>query len=165
MLTFKNTVVLGAVMLWLIGCSTSQNLNPPPTAAPQATTPQKTLQPALPATPPAAKIIQKKPRRIPETDPQLAIVAQKKIKKAKKLYAAGQYDEAEALLKESITLFPFLAQAQLTLGKVFLIKGSAARDMALLNSARLMFEMARAIDPASAEVQTLLELFTTQYPE
>ena len=69
------------------------------------------------------------------------------------------------MLKESITIFPFLAQAQLTLGKIFLIKGSAARDIALLNSARLMFEMARAIDPGQAEIQTLLELFTVQYPE
>ena len=165
MLTFKNSLGLGAALFVLLGCSTSQNLQVAPSPAPQEETPQKVLQPALPATPPTAKIIKKESRRIPETDPQLAIVAQKKIKKAKKLYAAGQYDEAEALLKESITLFPFLAQAQLTLGKVFLIKGSAARDMALLNSARLMFEMARAIDPGLAEVQTLLELFTTQYPE
>lgn len=119
----------------------------------------------LPITPPAKTIVKKARRRVPETDPKLAIVARKKIKRAKKLYGSGDYDEAEKLLKESITTFPFLAEAQLALGKIFLIKGSAARDIALLNSARLMFEMAAAIDPAHAEVQTLLELFTTQYPE
>jgi tetratricopeptide (TPR) repeat protein len=116
-------------------------------------------------TPPAKTVLKKVPRRVPETDPRLAVKARKKIKRAQKLYAIGEYDQAEALLKESITLFPFLAQAQLTLGKIFLLKGSAARDMALLNSARLMFEMAGAIDPGQAEIQTLLELFTVRYPE
>lgn len=116
-------------------------------------------------TPPAKPVLKKVPRRVPETDPQLAVKARKKIKRAQKLYSIGEYDQAEALLKESITLFPFLAQAQLTLGKIFLLKGSAARDIALLNSARLMFEMAGAIDPGLGEIQTLLELFTVRYPE
>ena len=119
----------------------------------------------LQKTPPAKTLIKPEPRRVPETDPKLAVKALRKIKRAQKLYTMGEYDQAEALLKESITLFPFLAQAQLTLGKIFLIKGSAARDMALLNSARLMFEMAGAIDPGLAEIQTLLELFTVSYPE
>ena len=121
--------------------------------------------PAIRETPPAKSVLKTAPRRIPETDPQLAVKARKKIKRAQKLYNMGEYDKAEALLKESITLFPFLAQAQLTLGKICLLKGSAARDIALLNSARLMFEMAGAIDPGLAEVQTLLELFTVSYPE
>jgi hypothetical protein len=119
----------------------------------------------LSETPPTKPVVEPAPRRIPETDPQLAIKARQKIKRAQKLYAIGEYDRAEALLKESITIFPFLAQAQLTLGKIFLIKGSGTRDMALLNSARLMFEMAGAIDPGLAEIQTLLELFTVRYPE
>ena len=151
------SVALGA-------CSPSAQVQKAVQASPQSQKSQESRI-VLPKTPPAQKVLKKKPRRVPETDPQLAIVAQKKIKKAKKLYSTGQYDEAERLLKESITIFPFLAQAQLTLGKIFLIKGSAARDIALLNSARLMFEMAQAIDPGEAEVQTLLELFTVQYPE
>ncbi len=155
-------IVIGSIVLG--GCSSSAQIRKP---AQISSSPQESQESriVLPKSPPAKKILKKEPRRIPETDPQLAIVAQQKIKKAKKLYSTGQYDEAERLLKESITIFPFLAQAQLTLGKIFLIKGSAARDIALLNSARLMFEMARAIDPGQAEIQTLLELFTVQYPE
>ena len=150
----------------LAGCGQSVLVQKPAQVSPGADNSNATAtKDVLPTTPQTKKVIKTEPRRIPETDPQLAIIAQKKIKKAKKLYSTGQYDQAETLLKESITAFPFLAQAQLTLGKIFLIKGSAARDMALLNSARLMFEMALAIDPGQAEVQTLLELFTVQYPE
>ena len=157
-------IIIGTALL--AGCSQSARIQNKAQVSPGADKPKTTAtKDVLPKTPPTKKVIKKEPRRIPETDPQLAVIAQKKIKKAKKLYSTGQYDQAETLLKESITAFPFLAQAQLTLGKIFLIKGSAARDMALLNSARLMFEMARAIDPGQAEVQTLLELFTVQYPE
>ena len=158
------TILTVAAVVFVSGCTQSRQTVPMLQVTPGPIAKQS-QQSILPESPPAKKIIRKEPRRSPETDPELAVVAQKKIKQAKKLYSTGNYDQAETLLKESITTFPFLAQAQLTLGKIFLIKGSAARDMALLNSARLMFEMARAIDPGSAEVQTLLELFTTQYPE
>lgn len=164
MLGLRRFYLIAVLLGGLFGCSQSQKAQQPLKAAPKIETP-KEKSVSLPVTPSAKEVIREEPRRVPETDPQLAVVAQKKIKRAKKLYATGQYDQAEALLKESITAFPFLAQAQLTLGKIFLIKGSATRDMALLNSARLMFEMARAIDPGLAEVQTLLELFTVQYPE
>ena len=142
----------------------SPEANPAEPTPPVQTAPEE-ARPLLPPTPPAKEVIKTAPRRVPETDPKLAIEAEKKIKRAKALYTTGQYDEAEDLLKKSITTFPFLADAQLLLGKIFLIKGSATRDVALLNSARLMFEMAAAIDPGRAEVQTLLELFSTQYPE
>jgi tetratricopeptide (TPR) repeat protein len=160
MMGFHKFSILIIFSMALVSCTKSVQPQEPVQVSPST----KQIA-SLPKTPPAKKVIKKEPRRIPETDPQLAVIAQKKIKRAKKLYSTGEYDKAEILLKESITAFPFLAQAQLTLGKIFLIKGSATRDMALLNSARLMFEMARAIDPGQAEVQTLLELFTVQYPE
>ncbi len=76
-----------------------------------------------------------------------------------RLYRQGDYEKAEVALKEAMTLYPFLADANLALGKIFLIRASATRDLATMNSARLMFEMARAIDPAAREADVLLELF------
>ena len=81
------------------------------------------------------------------------------VKSANKAYAAGDYVEAESLLKNAISLYPFVPMANLLLGKIFLIKGSASRDYTLINNARLMFEMARALDPKMAETSTLMELF------
>ena len=81
------------------------------------------------------------------------------MQKADKAYADGDYDEAEAYLKKSISLYPFIPKVNLLLGKIFLIRGSASRDYTLINNARLMFEMARALDPELAETYTLLELF------
>lgn len=157
--------ILLALLISLWGCGQVPVTTIKPKAAPIAKAEPRAEKTKLPTSPPMDKVVLKKQRRVPETDPQLAILARQKIKRAQKLYTSGEYDRAEALLKQSITTFPFLAQAQLTLGKIFLIKGSASRDMALLNSARLMFEMAAAIDPGLAEVQTLLELFTVSYPE
>lgn len=74
-------------------------------------------------------------------------------------YRNGDYDAAESLLKQAITLYPFMPQANLALGKILLIRGSATRDRALINNARLMFEMARALKPDLREVDELLELF------
>ena len=74
-------------------------------------------------------------------------------------YRGGEYQQGEALLKQAILLHPFSAPAKILLGKIFLIRGSAERDQALLDNARLMFEMARAIDPGSREATLLLELF------
>lgn len=74
-------------------------------------------------------------------------------------YRKGSYDEAETLLKQAMALYPFLAEGNLTLGKIFLIRGSAARDPALVDSARLMFEMVSALGGDSREADLLLELF------
>jgi tetratricopeptide (TPR) repeat protein len=74
-------------------------------------------------------------------------------------FKRGDYDLAEQECKEAMTLYPFLAQANLTVGKILLIRGAAAKDYALIDSARLMFEMAKALDPALREAEVLLELF------
>ena len=78
-------------------------------------------------------------------------------------YRKGAYFEAEGLLKEAITLYPFLASVNLMLGKIYLIRGSAIRDPVLLENARMMFEMAKALEPTAKESDLLLELF--QYEE
>ncbi|MEZ0314010.1 MAG: hypothetical protein ACAI38_19735 [Myxococcota bacterium] len=85
--------------------------------------------------------------------------AQELLKQGLAAYHVGAYDEAENLLKRSITLYPFLAPANLALGKIFLLKGAANHDEALIQSARLMFDMAHQIDPSLREPLVLLELF------
>ena len=74
-------------------------------------------------------------------------------------YRKGAYFEAEGLLKEAITIYPFLAPVNLMLGKIYLIRGSAIRDPILMENARMMFEMAKALEPNSKESEMLLELF------
>jgi len=58
-----------------------------------------------------------------------------------------------------MTLYPFLAEANLLLGKIFLIRGAATLDRTLIDHARLMFEMAKSLDPTLRETDLLLELF------
>ena len=95
----------------------------------------------------------------------MAAKAKKLIHRGRNLYAKGDYERAEALLKEAMVLYPFFAEANLLLGKIFLIRGSAARDRVMIDSARLMFEMARALDPEMREPTVLLELFSVLPPE
>jgi tetratricopeptide (TPR) repeat protein len=107
----------------------------------------------------------KSPPAVKHTDPQLLGRAQALVEVANKQYRAGEYDKAEASLKEAVTLYPFVAEANLLLGKVFLLRGSALRDVSLVNSARLMFEMAHTIDPTMREAELLLGLFHQAPPE
>ena len=107
----------------------------------------------------------------PAEEPKVVKPDPKDIQRAKRImvrgmraYRKGDYDGAEVLLKEAITIYPFLPKANLALGKILLIRGSATRDIALIESARLMFEMARALDPSLREADMLLELFQ-QAPE
>ena len=105
------------------------------------------------------------PKPAPPPDARTAAKARKMIQRGRTHYRKGEYDQAEQLLRQAIALHPFFAQANLVLGKIFLIRGSALRDRALVNSARLMFEMARALDPKLREPAVLLELFLEQPPE
>ncbi len=75
-----------------------------------------------------------------------------------RLYREGQYTQAEDVLKQAITIYPFMADANLVLAKILLIRASATRDMTLYTNARLMLEMARALEPGSREIEQLLEL-------
>jgi len=98
-------------------------------------------------------------------DQQTVARARTLVDEATKHYRAGSYDKAESALKEAIALYPFLADANLLLGKVFLLKGSALRDVGMVSSARLMFEMAHNIDPTLREAELLLDLFTHEPSE
>jgi len=86
--------------------------------------------------------------------------AQDLVARAAKHFERGGYDDAEELLKSAITISPFIAEANLILGKIFLVKGAAVRDRTMITNARLMFEMAKTLDPSLREAQMLLELFS-----
>jgi len=122
---------------------------PPPEAAEAGPDPA----PAV-ASPPAATTRPAPPAATPEEIAR----ARGLVDKGVKLYREGQYAQAEDVLKQGITLYPFMADANLVLAKILLIRASASRDMTLYNNARLMLEMARALDPGSREVEQLLEL-------
>ncbi len=104
-------------------------------------------------------------KEAPPLDPRASFKAKKLLQRAHILYGKGEYDKAEQAIKEAVTMYPFMAEANLMLGKIFLIRGSATRDRAMINSARLMFEMARALDPEMREPAVLLELFLLAPPE
>ena len=97
----------------------------------------------------------------PEPEPLDGMISRATIlyEDASYAHSVGHYNEAEVLLKESLSIYPFLLESNLLLGKIFLIRGSADRDYILINNARLMFELARAIDPESSETLMFLELF------
>jgi tetratricopeptide (TPR) repeat protein len=97
-------------------------------------------------------------RHPPEPEPEEIARAEQLVARGVTLYRKGDYDEAEKLLKQAMAVYPFVAEGNLTLGKIFLIRGSATRDSTLIDSARLMFEMARAMG-GSREADMLLELF------
>ncbi len=86
------------------------------------------------------------------------------VAQGRQLYRDGKYDDAEKALSKAMALFPFDSAANLLLGKVLLIKGSANRDFGLVNNARLFFEMAAALDPNNNETTVLLRLFGKQQP-
>lgn len=92
-------------------------------------------------------------------DPRVVAEAQELFKQGLAAYHVGAYDEAEQLLKRSLTIYPFLAPANLALGKIFLLRGAANHDESMIESARLMFDMAHNIDPSLREPVVLLELF------
>ncbi|MEO1171895.1 MAG: hypothetical protein AAFX94_07560 [Myxococcota bacterium] len=111
-----------------------------------------------PSPDPAPKPVE--PEATPEPDPATRAEAERRYEQGHEMFRQGRYDQAELELKEALNLYPFMAEANLVLGKVFLIRGAAARDQVLINSARLMFKMANSIDPSLREAGILLGLFT-----
>ncbi len=132
----------------LLGCACSSPLEPSVNLAPPAPSVQ---EPKKQSTSNGVHLIE-------PTDAD-RIQALRLVNQADKAYATGNYIQAERLLKRAISLYPFISRANLLLGKIFLIQGSARRDYTLLKSARLMFEMARALEPEMVETKTLMELF------
>jgi tetratricopeptide (TPR) repeat protein len=141
---------LAAVALCFAACGASQAVEAPKALAP-APVRVAARTPAPPVTPPEA---QRPAADGPEVQEARELVAQ-----GTRYYHLGDYARAEASLKDAMTRYPFLAEANLVLGKIFLIRASASRDKATLDHARLMFEMARALDPNSREAGELLQLF------
>ncbi|MBN1960864.1 MAG: hypothetical protein JW841_07950 [Deltaproteobacteria bacterium] len=74
------------------------------------------------------------------------------------LYREGKYEQAEAILNQAITLNPFMADANVLLAKILLMRTSASRDASLYMQARLMLEMAKSLKPNDTEIDVLLEL-------
>ena len=100
-----------------------------------------------------------------------AILSDTELKEAMKLtadgkrsYLEGRYDSAERVLKDALLLYPFLPEARLLLAKVLLVRGAAGRDLATLKLAKLMLEMALAMQPDLEEATQLLELFRVELP-
>lgn len=138
----------------LVACGSPPLPEPLPAPPAEAYSEVPTLKPQVASPHPVQKIAEP-----PPIDPKDAERARALSAEGQKLYQRGDYDGAERALKEALTLYPFLADAHLVLGKIFLIRASSGRDMSMMNSARLMFEMARALDPAAREPILLLELF------
>lgn len=169
--------------VWALAFAACAREGPPPTPAPAAVADsqpsvskdakaaQKIPQDDEPEPPRAAD-----PRPLPKTwlaearkkapaaNPADVARAKRLLEKGLLAYRKGDYDRAEEALKQAMTIYPFLAEANLALGKIFLIRGSATLDRALINNARLMFEMAHALDPSLHETDVLLELFRGEEP-
>jgi hypothetical protein len=176
---FRAGIVVFAAVLGVIACATvasesdrtpaSAILSRPPATAETTLPPGKKPQVVADAPKPVLSrqevAAASPPAKPPPPDPRLLARAQELVATASKAYHAGAYDIAEAALKEAITFYPFIAEANLLLGKIFLLRGSAARDVSLVAGARLMFEMAHTIDPTLREADLLLELFNHEPSE
>ncbi len=150
------TGVVSALVVMHGSCATPR---PASEASPRAEPPM-----ALSALPgsnvaPAVRLPPSPPADPPPPNPEDVARARALVKRGELLYRSGDYDQAELTLKEAITAYPFLAQANLLLGKIFLVRGAAKRDLGMIHSARLMFEMARALDGSLREAEVLLDLF------
>ena len=84
--------------------------------------------------------------------------------KGRAAYFDGDYDDAERSLKDALLVYPFLPEARLLLAKVLLVRGAAGRDLATLKLAKLMLEMALAMQPELLEATQLLELLSSELP-
>ncbi len=148
----KHALVL--VVLGVAACASADT--PAPRSDGQT---QATREPDRPPPPKVSGAGQQQTASDAGADPKAVAEARSLLKQGVAAYHVGAYDEAENLLKRSITIYPFLAPANLALGKVFLLKGAASRDESLIESARLMFDMAHTIDPSLREPVIMLELF------
>ena len=88
-----------------------------------------------------------------------ALNAERKYELAESHYRQGKYRQSERLLKECLLWNPFLAKGNLLLGKLFLLRSAGSNDKSLVESAKLMFEMALRNDPNLREAKILLGLF------
>ncbi|MEM6957835.1 MAG: tetratricopeptide repeat protein [Myxococcota bacterium] len=148
-------------LIAIVGLSTGALLACSPAPKANVTeSPSPSPKPAEPeAPPPEPKPVLAEPEPTPAPDPKIVAEAERLYASGVALFRQGRYDEAELQLKQALNVYPFMASANLTLGKVFLIRGAAERDEVMIDSARLMFKMAVSIDPELREATVLLSLF------
>lgn len=152
---------LAAIALLASACHSAPPPSAPPAVAEARPAPEPPPEEAAPV--PEASTSLSEPEATPEPDPATKARALARFEKGQELFRQGRYDEAEVELKEALNLYPFMAPANLVLGKVFLIRGAAVRDEVMIDSARLMFKMALSIDPALREANVLLSLFKERH--
>ena len=149
-----------AALACLLGCAAPQ-ANPPPVLlrTPRAASTPRDSSQSTPVAPrptaPPARPAQPRDTADPATTAEATKIAGEGVR----LYHEGEYDKAEKLLNQALTLHPFLPLANLTLGKILLMRGEARSDEQQLASAKRMLEMALALDPSLREAATLLELW------
>ena len=79
-------------------------------------------------------------------------------------FRQGEYAAAQRSLQQSMAAYPFFFAAQLTLGKIYLLRGAAVQDKQLLQRAEQLFEMAQQIEPSAPEPRLMLRLLHTPLP-
>ncbi len=132
----------------------------PPVPSSNGAQPPRTMRPRDPVAAGETRVVAAASAAKPQPSKREEIARAKKLMEdGVAQYQKGHYDIAEQTLKQAMTVYPFLAKTNITLGKIFLIRGAASRDTTLIDSARLMFEMARAMDGDTREAEVLLELF------
>ncbi len=140
-------VALALLCAWtFVGCAGPRTSEAPPTVPTAEPSPPEAL---------AADLIEGSKL----VSPREVALARTLLKSALTAHARGDYGPAEELFKQALAIYPFLPQANLALGKIYLIRGSAQDDPTLLEAARRMFEMALALDPSLSESEQLLQLF------
>ena len=163
---YLRSVILFAFILGIVACSSKQRANVS-VGAVALTAAQKEAQPTSSREGSANKEQKKahSSQATPSKD-EVAILneAERQYALAKGHYREGKYHQSEKILKECLLLNPFLAKANLLLGKLFLLRSAGSKDKSLLESAKFMFEMALRNDPTLREAQTLLGLFKKGIP-
>ncbi len=158
--TLRHTPVVSPTAQEAAAESQNATDNPAPSGASlsQSESPQRRGR----ALSPVSNLPPRKPTKVVSVTPQDIEQAKKLLDRGLLAYQKGDYDTAEAALAQSMALYPFLAEAHLTLGKIYLMRGSANRDQTMIDHAHLMFQMAHAVDPNLRETDLLLQLFLAE---
>ena len=147
------------LVVFLTGCVSRSSASPKVVSEvfPQETLPEVATRPDDPS--PPLEIIKAEQETLgaAELDEALRLTED-----GRRSYLDGHYDNAERVLKDALLLYPFLPEARLLLAKVLLVRGAAGRDLATLKLAKLMLEMALAMQPDLQEAVQLLELFRNE---
>lgn len=143
-------------------CGCSHWGKTPATASAASTNPTPAAKPSEPeAEIPRLEIVEAEQATLNDQDLAMGLEL---TGKGRASYFDGDYDAAERSLKDALLVYPFLPEARLLLAKVLLVRGAAGRDLATLKLAKLMLEMALAMQPDLLEATQLLELLSSELP-